>query len=672
MVYYIYNKILCLLIKKSQICYKINIETIFLINRYFEVVLLRRARRKKYKGKITAILLIILALSIFSYIYLINPSEIKCGIVLDKKETPKTISLKIAYSNKVKWIKVTKKIKLEKAEAYDVTLSGVRVKSITPCKIYTGKVYSKSKTEIELSNVILKLSPNVLYYISKNGKLSQTSSSRVITGYSDYTFIKSHDGKIGAVVINEPYIDNIRVGISNADFSSLDQTSIMISSKRGLDVKVGDNNYKIQKDEALKADCSSNLIMLSVYTGEHDEYKKVKELCNTSDRIYVSSSSTYPMNAITLKRSGGYVPLYYGTLELFNKNNKMRVINELDIEQYLRFVVPSEMPRYGGVEGYKVQAIAARTYALSELLSGRFSASGFNVTDTVSSQAYNSQPSNSFCDDAIEETKGMVMSYKGSIIDAKYYSTSCGVGAPYNEVWFNNASEFKKNTEPYLQFSDYTGNGITSLTDEDVISTFLKDWTIKAYDSNAPLFRWKYDMSKQLLDNALNKNIYELYKKSPSYIKKKWYFGIYRKTIVPADGIGNINDINITKRGKAGNALEIVLSTDSGDFKVIGENNIRHLLTPDAADFTITPLYGDKIKNMTVMPSSFFVIDKTMQGSKIKNVTIYGGGFGHGVGMSQYGVIGLVRSGKNYKDILDIFYKGIKLEDYKSLIDSLY
>ena len=634
---------------------------------------MRRERHKKYKRKFTAVLLIIFSLLIFSYIYLIKPAVIKCGIVLDRKETSKTISLKIAYSNKVKWIKVTKKIKLANASAYDITLNGVRVKSITPCQTYTGKVYSKSSTVVDVDNKILKLSPDVLYYVIKDGKLTRVSSNRVITGYSDFTFIQSHDGKIGAVVLSMPYIENIRVGISNADFSSLDHTSIMLSSKKGLDIKVGDTVYKIQKGDVLKADCISNSILLSIYTSNNDNnYTKVKDLCNTSGRIYVSSNSTYPMNAISLKRSGGYVPVYYGTLELFDKNNKMRVINELDIEQYLRFVVPSEMPRYGGIEGYKVQAIAARTYALSEMLSGRFSASGFNIIDTVASQAYNSQPSNSFCDSAIEETRGIVMSYKGSIIDAKYYSTSCGVGAPYNEVWFNNAAEFKKNTEPYLQFSDYTGNGITSLSNEDVISTFLKDWTIKAYDSNAPLFRWKYDMSKQLLDDTINKNICELYKKSPSYIKKKWYFGIYRKTAVPADGIGDINDLNISKRGKAGNALEIVLSTDSGDYKVIGENNIRHLLTPDTSDFTITPLYGDLIKNMSVMPSSFFMIDKTIQGSKIKSVTIYGGGFGHGVGMSQYGVIGLVRTGKNYQDILSIYYKGIQLEDYKTLINTLY
>lgn len=633
---------------------------------------MRRVRHKKYKGKITAVLLLIFSLIIFSYIYLIKPAEIKCGIVIDRKETSKTISLKIAYSNKVKWIKVTKKLKLADAEAYDITLNGVRVKSITPCKIYSGKVYSKSSSEVNLENKILKLSPDVLYYTIKNDKLTKVPSSRVITGYSDFTFIEGRDGKVGAVIISQPYVENIRVGISTADFKSLDHSTIMISSKKGLNVKVLDTVYKIQKGEALKADCSSNLIMLSIYEAADDKYTKIKDLCNTSDRIYISSNSTYPMNAITLKRSGGYVPLYYGTLELFNKDNKMRIINELDIEQYLRFVVPSEMPRYGGVEGYKVQAIAARTYALSELLSGRFSKSGFHVVDTVSSQAYNSQPSNSFCDAAIEETRGMVMSYKGSIIDAKYYSTSCGVGAPYNEVWFNNKAEFKKNMEPYLEFGDYTENGIKSLSDEEVISTFLKDWTIKAYDSNAPLFRWKYDMTKQLLDDTINKNICELYKKSPVYIKKKWYFGIYRKTNIPADGIGDINDLYISKRGKAGNALEIVLSTDLGDYKVTGENNIRHLLSPDTSEFIITPLYGDTIKNMTVMPSSFFVIDKIIQGSKIKSITIYGGGYGHGVGMSQYGVIGLVRDGKNYQDILNIYYKGIKLEDYKKLIDTLY
>jgi SpoIID/LytB domain protein len=58
-------------------------------------------------------------------------------------------------------------------------------------------------------------------------------------------------------------------------------------------------------------------------------------------------------------------------------------------------------------------------------------------------------------------------------------------------------------------------------------------------------------------------------------------------------------------------------------------------------------------------------------GSGIKSLTIYGGGYGHGAGMSQYGVIGLVRQGKNFEEILNVFYKNVQFNDYHKLIESL-
>jgi SpoIID/LytB domain protein len=56
-----------------------------------------------------------------------------------------------------------------------------------------------------------------------------------------------------------------------------------------------------------------------------------------------------------------------------------------------------------------------------------------------------------------------------------------------------------------------------------------------------------------------------------------------------------------------------------------------------------------------------------MSSKGIKNMNIYGGGFGHGVGMSQYGAIGLSRQGKNYDEILKTYYKGIEIKSYTDL-----
>jgi SpoIID/LytB domain protein len=300
------------------------------------------------------------------------------------------------------------------------------------------------------------------------------------------------------------------------------------------------------------------------------------------------------------------------------------------------------------------------------MLAGRFTSLGFHVDDTTMSQVYNSLPSVELCDQAIDETKGLVMTYEGKIIDAKYYSTSPGVGAPYNQIYYDDNGYKGENPEPYLSFKDYTGTGVDDLSDETKASEFFKNWTIESNDSNSPYFRWKIAIDFKLLKETINSNIYDRYTKSPSSFKKKWYLGIYRSTVIPEEGIGNIQDLFISKRGIAGNIIEMTIIADSGTYRVQKEQNIKKLLTP--AEFTITPIYGKDIKNFKAFPSPFFIIDKQLQKSNIESVTIYGGGFGHGVGMSQYGVIGLSREGKDYKEILNIFYKGIRFKNYEDVI----
>jgi SpoIID/LytB domain protein len=407
---------------------------------------------------------------------------------------------------------------------------------------------------------------------------------------------------------------------------------------------------------------------LSVSSLDSKGKSVTKSLGKTKSRIYVNSLDTRPIYIKSLRRANGHRPVYYGSLEVFIKDSNMRLINEVDLEKYLMFVVPSEMLPTGGIEAYKTQAVISRTYALSDMLAGRFASQGFHVDDTTLSQAYNLQPSLPECNKAIEETKGEVITYDNKIIDAKYYSTSCGLGAPFNEIYYNGMDYNKNNPEPYLVYNDYTNSKIDNLYEEEKASVFMKDWTVKSYDSNSPYFRWKYTMDKKTLNTTINKNIYNRYMKNPTTIRKKWYFNIYRQTKISSEGIGNIVDISISKRGSAGNVMEMIVKSDTGVYKIIGETGIKRILTPD--NLEITPLYGKAIKNVTSLPSPYFILDKQFSSDKIKNLTVYGGGFGHGVGLSQYGAIGLVHQGKTYQDIIKIYYKDINFTDYKEALSN--
>ena len=128
-------------------------------------------------------------------------------------------------------------------------------------------------------------------------------------------------------------------------------------------------------------------------------------------------------------------PKYRGIITIIPRSSSLRVINTLDIEKYLLQVVPSEMPKSFGVEALKVQAVAARTYAVSDILKGKYAQDGFHIKDTVESQVYNNQVENEEATRAIEETSGEIMTYDGVPIDAKYFSTSAGFTSHASNVW---------------------------------------------------------------------------------------------------------------------------------------------------------------------------------------------------------------------------------------------
>lgn len=624
-------------------------------------------------------------LIIVAYFLFIRHTVINCGLIIERNNVGNINSVKILTNNKIKKAYISSNINLSSATAYNIDLNGIFVKSVTPCKEVTGKVYSADKSSVEIDNATYNYSSNVHFYDMKTKPIS---SSRILPGFSCYKFVLDKKNNIALVVAGKPTIANVRVGISTSDMSSQNHTEeTVLTSKTGFAITYLDKAININKPAKLFIDSDKaggiNISVSTKSSSLSNDYSAPSPIAQgIKNRIFVKSNSVkYPIYGQSLKRADGYIPEYYGTLEFMAKQNNVRIINEVDIEQYLKYVVPSEMPGTGGVEGYKVQAVAARTYVLWDMLTGRFASSGFSVTDTTLCQVYNNQPSNKDCATAVDGTKGLIMTYKGSIIDAKYYSTSCGVGARYNEVWYTGKDYLKPNTEPYLDFEDYTGSGLKSLSNEDTASTFFKDWTVKAYDSSSRYFRWKVTVDKKTLAQSFNEDIYRLYKNNPKSIKKKLFLNFYtdpkfKKPKADDDTnsiLGDIIDIKITKRGIGGNVMEMVFKSDKGTFKVEGDSLIKSLLAPNGdAGFNVTPLYGSDFTGQRTFPSSFFVVDEQISSDKIKSITIYGGGFGHGAGMSQNGAISLARSGDSYDKILKTFYKNVTITDYTDIVKSKF
>jgi stage II sporulation protein D len=118
---------------------------------------------------------------------------------------------------------------------------------------------------------------------------------------------------------------------------------------------------------------------------------------------------------------------YRGFVEVRpNEQGSLTVINVLNLEDYLRGVVPNELSpqAFPELEAVKAQAVAARTYALRNV--GQYAAKGYDICATPACQVYRGRSSEQpLSDQAVEETRGMTASYRGALINALYTST-CG------------------------------------------------------------------------------------------------------------------------------------------------------------------------------------------------------------------------------------------------------
>ena len=147
----------------------------------------------------------------------------------------------------------------------------------------------------------------------------------------------------------------------------------------------------------------------------------------------------YPLNtdALVLRPDkDGFVSTkgrwYRGKLQVKNIGGKLTVINDVSLEDYIKGVVPSEMPSSWELEALKAQAIAARSYALANL--GKQAKYGYDLKDNTEDQAYKGAGAETDrTNKAVDDTEGLVLTYDMKIISA-YYSASAG-GMTNTDAW---------------------------------------------------------------------------------------------------------------------------------------------------------------------------------------------------------------------------------------------
>ncbi len=161
-----------------------------------------------------------------------------------------------------------------------------------------------------------------------------------------------------------------------------------------------------------------------------------------SDMIAIKIDGQYrkiKTNQIIIKpEENGFISVkrkwYRGHFKVINDGGSLTVMNDLDLESYIRGVVPSEMPSGWEIEAHKAQAIAARSYALANM--GKRGKYGYDLKDTPEDQAYGGASAETVqTNKAVEDTKGIVLIYQGKIVPAYYSASAGGKTRSASQVW---------------------------------------------------------------------------------------------------------------------------------------------------------------------------------------------------------------------------------------------
>lgn len=343
-----------------------------------------------------------------------------------------------------------------------------------------------------------------------------------------------------------------------------------------------------------------------------------------------------------LKRAGKQA-LYHGVFEIIPaKDGYFNLVNLIEVEDYLKGVVPNEMPVRFGLEALKAQSVAARNYVLSPRVK---SSPNYDVVDSVASQVYfGANSEKQLSNQAVKETEGIVALYNWDLILAQYSSTAGGYTEDFANAFSDpTTKEFPSKEKPYLKARPDILTQ-SPLNKEELAAEYYKSKTT-AYDMRSPYFRWTREWTADELQKTLQDNL-----------AAQSATGFVTPAFNPDDKLDTVTELKVVRRGDSGKIIEMEIVTNSQTYKVYKELVIRRLLKNQ----------GKALPSANVV----FESEKDENGNLI-SVKAYGGGFGHGVGMSQYGA-GFMGTELHlsYDKILQHYYTGITLGTKPVIISS--
>jgi stage II sporulation protein D len=293
---------------------------------------------------------------------------------------------------------------------------------------------------------------------------------------------------------------------------------------------------------------------------------------------------------------------YRGRVTVVRDQTGLTVVNTVALEEYLASVVGAEMGRRDAAdaEALKAQAIVSRTFALRNL--GKRASQGFDLQAGVADQVYGGTAFEyPLASSAVRETAGQVLTFRGNLIDAFFFSTCAGRTAEGTEV-------FAGASRPYLR----------SIHDTDDAG--------ESYCRLSPRFRWRVEWSDTELREVLRQS-----------------FAAVQP--VSAEQAATVNGVAVTGRTSSDRVSQITIQTASGPLTVDGPA-VRLVLRP----------VGE-----AALRSAVFHLAERRDNGQLRALIADGSGAGHGVGFCQWGAVGRARAGQGAPTIVAAYFPGTEL-----------
>lgn len=504
--------------------------------------------------------------------------------------------------------------------------------------IYTdyvsGKLLRVGDSQIELEGCGTYNYSGRLPVYKLYGEKELYSKADLKIGYDFTDFVLNHDGQVVAgLVTREENMENIRILVKTSDFASAFHDNITLTC---------DQNYFINDEKHL--------------AGEEFTISGDDPVLDNG-RIYIRPETNLARTSIlSINRAQG-IPAYRGNFEIVGTEDGLILINEVLLEEYLYSVVPSEMPSSYPSEALKAQAVCARTYAYDKMRKPGLMNYGAHVDDSAGFQVYNNIEENENTTLAIRETKDMILTCEGHPAEVYYYSTSCGFGTDMDAWHSSSADLYRYMVSKHLSDEEFTDD----ITNEEVFRKYISEIHEMDFESSQSWYRWSYQTNFDI--DRLNQNLLKRYEAGAKNVQTLNSRGEYENTVMPPV-FSKIERMEVVKREDGGVIDELLLQGPEGSVKVIGEHNVRAVLVNET-DY-VTLANGKKSHIAGLLPSAFAILDVSIDpdNNSVGAYCLTGGGYGHGIGMSQNGAKAMADRGYTCQDILRFFFENTTVLEY--------